>query len=159
MNLIQRVSSLTLPDSYKPPSDTEQPLSFQFLQEQFEDTLPLASVSVWFEWYPNTADVLLAGTDGDTVDELNNWSLRLIAVHEPQVSRVRELLVSEGIPLLRDWFCKCDHFLQANPARWIGYSLVIRFENNTLQLKEKESWRPSPRPEPGWPQGPYIPHR
>ncbi len=141
-----------------PSLEIEYPLQIDLLQKRFEDTLPNSTAAVRYEWYPNTSDVLIVSTSFGTVDTLNHWSLRILGVDSRQVPQIRELLLSEGMDKLEDWFNTSEHLLKQDPAQWVCYSLTIRYENNELLYDAKSAWRDWPRPEPGWPQGPYRPH-
>jgi hypothetical protein len=145
--------------AYEAPGDAEHLLSFELLQEQFQLLLPQASVSVLYEWYPNTSDVLIASSSFGTVAELNDWSLKLIAVNDGDVVHVRELLLTRGLTNLADWFTRSDHLLQEDPAMWLSFSLTIRYERGELLFDERKSHRNWPRPEAGWSEGHYIPHK
>lgn len=144
---------------YTIPPSAQFPLTFQFLRDKLFGTLPQAAVRTWFEWYPNTSDVLIASTFGNTVDELNLWSMQLIAVDVNLFPRAHKLLQSEGIQKVTEWFVKSDQLLHEDPSRWLSCSLTMRFENDQLLLSEHTFCNPLPRPEPGWPERPYRSHK
>lgn len=153
--LFMEPSTLT---RYQVPPTAHFPLPADFLNAHLTKIVPHAVTRVWFEWYPTTSDVLIAHTLGDTVDELNLWTLNLIAVDQMLLPRAQQLLQSEGIAKVTDWFDRCDRLLYEDKSRWVGYTLTIRFENNVLIYSESDSFNLLPRPEPGWPQRPYRPH-
>ncbi len=127
---------------YDKPDNAVFPLSLGFLRQHLYDLLPNANVTVSFEWYPNTSDVLIAGQSSYSVSE---WSIRLIAVNELVSVDVREHLLNIGLARLRNWFYDSDLWMQANPSLWLNHSLTFRYENDSLIFDESEAEEPTPR--------------
>lgn len=137
------------------PGHAKCVLSEDFLKESFRTILPEDSLRVSNEWLENTSDVLIARSSFGTVDKIHSWTLRQIAVDKSRIARIRDLLVSDGVSTLLSWFAERSALIYEDPARWICYSLTVRFENDSLVFDEQTALRPDPRPQPGWPREPY----
>jgi hypothetical protein len=139
------------------PSNSEIPLSGSMLSEAFEVILPEDKLIITSEWFENTSDILLCSSSFGTLETVHTWTMRQIAVDKASVDHVRELLSTEGLERIQNWFFQTRSLIFEDPGLWRSYQFTVCFESEELIYKERRAERAARRPLPGWPKEPYQP--
>lgn len=128
------------------PSGYDYPLSSENINEVLGDILPKSVAHASFEIYENTSDVLIMHDYWRTAVDL--WLIRVIAVREVDLKRVRDLLESKGFPILKEWLNSANNDLHLRPEIFIQHGITLRYEHNDLISQAHEADHPEKRPPP-----------
>ncbi|MBX9720608.1 MAG: hypothetical protein K2X81_04345 [Candidatus Obscuribacterales bacterium] len=131
-----------------PLTGFEFPLSEELIAESLAEILIDSRVSIGFTCLENTSDVVIARSPWN--HPLRDWTLLFVACRSEHCALVNDLLVTDGLPRLREWFIASNISLLDEPDLWQCFSLTIRFENGALLLFSSRSERPYKRPAEGW---------
>jgi hypothetical protein len=130
------------------PPDAAFPLDEDDMAVFFADFLMQSRISIAFEWFDKTSDVLIASEHWDSSHD--SWGLRVFAVDSSFTGEVRQSLLDLGLPTLREWFVSTHHELHANIDKWIYRSVTFRYEEGQLLHKAHTGGRDFKRPPNGW---------
>lgn len=128
------------------PSGIRFPISPSESESLFKDILPSSKLEVSLRYYANTADVLIAKDLWD--EQRDTWRLVVVASEVQPVETVVQLLRSEGLEKLKEWFVQTHEQLHECPDDWIYCSFTIRYDKDNLIYLPKRSrrgdWRRPP---------------
>lgn len=121
-------------------------LSESSVESELKSILPNSRLELSFEYFPNSAELLLLYSSFEYVEDLSNWYLRIIGVEEQRL----KLLSDHEIPCLweklKAWLREANDLLYQELLKWQCLGLTIKGESNQLVFNEQSAYRPTPRP-------------